>query len=103
MKTKKLVKDQSHPNGGWFNDKEREYQINVIPHNMEKYMCFSLRHQLTFIDSMQFMSSSLANLVGNLGRESFKYTGQVFQGEKLELMTRKGVYPYDYMEFFEQF
>ena len=77
--------------------------INVIPCNMEKYMAFMLGQHLVFIDSFQFMSSSLSNLVNNLPAEAFKHTGQVFQGEKLSLMTKKGVYPYDYMNSFEKF
>ena len=83
--------------------KKREMSINVIPCNMEKYMSFMLGQHLVFIDSFQFMSSSLSNLVNNLPAEAFKHTGQVFQGEKLSLMTKKGVYPYDYMNSFEKF
>ena len=83
--------------------KKHEMSINVIPCNMEKYMAFMLGQHLVFIDSFQFMSSSLSNLVNNLPAEAFKHTGQVFQGEKLSLMTKKGVYPYDYMNSFEKF
>ena len=83
--------------------KKHEMSINVIPCNMEKYMAFMLGRHLVFIDSFQFMSSSLSNLVNNLPAEAFKHTGQVFQGEKLSLMTKKGVYPYDYMNSFEKF
>ena len=82
---------------------KREMSINVIPCNMEKYMAFMLGRYLLFIDSFQFMSSSLCNLVNNLPAEAFKYTGQVFQGEQLSLMKKKGVYPYDYMNSFEKF
>ena len=78
-------------------------RINVIPCNMEKYMAFMLGPHLVFIDSFQFMSSSLSNLVNNLPAEAFKHTEQVFQGEQLSLMTKKGVYPYDYMNSFEKF
>ena len=87
-------------------DKEgnkHEMSINVIPCNMEKYMAFMLGWNLVFIDSFQFMSSSLSNLVNNLPDEAFKHTEQVFQGEQLSLMTKKGVYPYDYMNSFEKF
>ena len=82
---------------------KREMSINVIPCNMEKYMAFMLGRYLLFIDSFQFMSSSLSNLVNNLPAEAFKYTGQVFQGEQFSLMKKKGVYPYDYMNSFEKF
>ena len=49
------------------------------------------------------MSSSLDKLVNNLPKESFKHTSQVFNDEKPDLMIRKGVYPYDYMDSFEKF
>ena len=42
------------------------------------------------------MGSSLDRLANNLPAEAFKYTSEVFQGEKLTLITKKGVYPYDY-------
>ena len=80
-----------------------QMNINAIPNNMEKYMAFMLGNHLTFLDSFQFMSSSLEKLVSNLPRESLKYTSQRFKGTKLDLMVRKGVYPYDYMDSFDKF
>ena len=127
--------------------------INAIPNNMEKYMAFMLGNHLTFIDSFQFMSSSLENLVKNMtkcgkcdtcnpgkcikrsinseGRiiqhktsfpcgecincknsvkacikpnyDNLIYTSKKFKGKKLDLMARKGVYPYDYMDSFDKF
>ena len=85
------------------NGKEIKMDINAIPNNMEKYMAFMLGNHLTFIDSFQFMSSSLDKLVSNLPAEALKYTNKRFQKEKFNLMTRKGVYPYDYMDSFEKF
>ena len=82
---------------------EKQMDINAIPNNMEKYMAFMLGNHLTFIDSFQFMSSSLDKLVSNLPAEALKYTNKKFKGKKFELMTRKGVYPYDYMDSFEKF
>ena len=80
-------------------------KINAIPNNMEKYMAFMLGNSLVFLDSFQFMSSSLEKLVSNIPRESLKYTctSQVFEGQELDLMARKGVYPYDYMDSFNKF
>ena len=66
-------------------------------------MAFILGKHLKFIDSFQFMSSSLESLVKNISPCDMKYTLQEFQNEKLELMKRKGVYPYDYMDHFEKF
>ena len=95
-----IVKKKAHVDK---KGKKHEMSINVIPCNMEKYLAFMLGQHLVFIDSFQFMSSSLSNLVNNLPAEAFKHTGQVFQGEQLSLMTKKGVYPYDYMNSFEKF
>ena len=67
--------------------KEKQMNINAIPNNMEKYMAFMLGNHLTFIDSFQFMSSSLEKLVSNLPKESIKYTSKKFKGEKLNLMA----------------
>ena len=83
--------------------KDMQMNINAIPNNMEKYMAFMLGNHLVFLDRFQFMSSSLEKLVSNLPRQSFKYTSQVFEGEELDLMVRKGVHPYDYMDSFDKF
>ena len=79
-----------------------QMNINAIPNNMEKYMAFMLGNHLTFLDSFQFMSSSLEKLVSNLPKELLKYTSQTFKNEKLDLMSKKGVYPYDFMDSFEK-
>ena len=78
--------------------------INVIPNNIEKYMAFMLGKHLVFIDSLQFMSSSLNKLVSNLPNDTFKYTSEEIQNDKkLKLMRQKGVCPYDYMDSFNGF
>ena len=95
-----IVKKHTYKNN---KGEDIQMSINAIPNNMEKYMAFMLGNHLTFIDSFQFMSSSLDKLVSNLPRESFKYTSKEFKDEKFNLMTRKGVYPYDYMNSFDKF
>ena len=47
--------------------------------------------------------TSLDKLVSNLPKEAFKYTSEEFIGKKFDLMSQKGVYPYDYMDCFEKF
>ena len=69
---------------------DEHLKINAIPDNMEKYM---LGNHLNFIDSFQFMSSSLDKLISNLPKEDLKYTSDEFTGKKLSLMSQKGVYP----------
>ena len=99
-------------------------ELSVIPLNMEKYMSFSIkskklcwdrkakdyipksRFDLRFIDSFQFLSSSLSTLVENLKQEGlrkFKYLKQEVEDENLELLTRKGVYPYSYIDSWKKF
>ena len=56
-----------------------------------------------FIDSMQFMNSSLDKLVKNLSDEDFKCLVEEFGSEKLELLKQKDAYPYEYMNSFERF
>ena len=41
-------------------------KIDVIPNGLEKYMVSIFNKNLVFIDSMQFMNSSLKKLVENL-------------------------------------
>ena len=82
---------------------KQDLNINAIPNNMEKYMAFMLGNHLTFIDSFQFMSSSLDKLVSNLPKDDLIYTSKVFKGKRLNLMSQKGVYPYDFMDSFEKF
>ena len=82
---------------------ECQMDINCIPNNMEKYMAFMLGKHLLFLDSFQFMSSSLDNLTKNLPDDAFIFTQQEFTGEQFNLMKQKGTYPYDYMDSFQKF
>ena len=50
-----------------------ELNKSVVTNGLEKYMTFFLNKNLVFIDSMQFMNSSLDKLVKNLSNEDFKY------------------------------
>ena len=96
-----------------------EGNIKCIPNNEEKYISFSkdivvgeyvnkkgekveVKHEIRFLDSFKFMASSLEGLVGNLGLEKLIETRKEF-GEKAELLSRKGIYPYDYMNGIKKF
>ena len=83
--------------------KNQPLTINAIPNNLEKYMAFMLGKHLTFIYSFQFMGSSLDKLVNNMKKDNLIYTSEAFKGKKLDLMSKKGVYPYDFMDSFEKF
>ena len=57
---------------------------------------FFLNKNLVFIDSMQFMNSSLDKLVKNLSDKNFKSLIEEFGSKNLELLKQKGTYPYEY-------
>ena len=72
-----------------------DVKIDVIPNRLEKYMAFFLNKNLVFIESMQFMNSSLDKIVRNLSDADFKYLTEEFLSENLELLKEKGAYPYE--------
>lgn len=87
-------------------------QIDVIAQNTEKFITFAFNN-IAFKDSFSFLSSSLDKLVkltkyedGKKRREwdkRFKYSNRnknVSTKEDLDLLTEKGVYPYDYFDDF---
>ena len=59
--------------------------------------------KVSFIDSVQFLCSSLDSLVKNLNKDDFKYLSKEFDNNVLDLVKRKGFYPYEYMSDFEKF
>ena len=94
-------------------------ELNCIPSTEEKYISFSkkikvdeyrsrrtgemvsLNFEIRFIDSFKFLQTSLANLVGNLQPDDFQNTKEIMK-DNVELLTRKGVYPYDYVSSLEK-
>ena len=66
-------------------------------------MDFTINNNLVFIDSMEFMNSNLNKLVKSLSDNDFKNSSQEFGGDLLQLVKKKGVYPYEYMESFKKF
>ena len=96
-----------------------EGNIDCIPNNEERYISFTkslqvgsytnkkgetkpLHHQIRFIDSFKFMAASLDKLVNNLPKDDFNNLKRYYTGDKLSLLTRKGVYPYEYMNSLEK-
>ena len=59
-------------------------KVDVIPNGLEKYKAFAINRSLVFIDSMQFMKSSLDSLVKNLMDENFGYLYEELNGECLK-------------------
>jgi hypothetical protein len=76
---------------------------NPIAQTLDKYMTFSIG-RCKFLDSMQFLNSSLEKLADNLrtgGEDKFKHFNEGFQGSSDELlsdMRRKGVFPYEWYD-----
>ena len=69
-----------------------------------KCMSFRINNKFSFIDSFQFLISLLDSLVKNLGKDDFKYFSQEFDNNVLDLVKRKGFYPYEkYMSDFGKF
>ena len=75
-------------------------KIKIIGQSLEKYMTVSWGYNIVFKDSFQFMAASLETLAQNLlaaGKDKFAEMKHQFRQEgdaKLDLLLRKGVYPY---------
>lgn len=87
-------------------------RINLIPKNKEKYISFTKFFpidaenvaQLKFLDSFNFLSSGLDNLVKTLDPTDFTYLRSFYKDDKLfDLVRRKGVYCYDYINSRERY
>ena len=86
-------------------------RINLIPKNKEKYISFTkfvpLDYQnvaqLKFIDSFNFLSSSLDNLVKTLDSADFVNLKSFFKDSSFDLVCKKGVYCYDYIDSWERY
>ena len=76
--------------------------IQCIPNKLEQYISFTIGN-LRFIDSFQFMAESLDKLSSNLKRDNFKHTALQCPVDKLHLLPRKGVIPYEYWDSIERF
>ena len=101
--------------------------IDCIPNNEEKYISFSKKiqvgtyskkaldadgdvfyeqkpiyHTIRFIDSFKFMATSLEKLANNLPEDDIINLSLYYSGDKFNLLARKGVYPYEYMDSLEK-
>ena len=81
-----------------FNELDKfDVKFKVIPNGLEKYMTFFLNKNLVFIDSMQFMNSSLDKLAKNLSDQDFKNLIEEFGSKNLQLL-KQVLYEYDSFE-----
>ena len=81
---------------------EQDGNLSCIPNNKEKYISFSWR-QFVFKDSAEFLLASLEKLVNANPKESFVLTREHYSQDEFNLLFRKGVYPYEYMDSWERF
>ena len=81
--------------------KFKDAKLTCIAQNTERYVSFSLGG-LRFIDSFQFLTSSLETLVEDLGKDGIDafphFSSEFPRNDRAKLLLRKGVYPYDYMD-----
>ena len=98
-----------------------EGEINCIAKTEEKYISFTkqitvdeffskktqeifyIKRQIRFIDSFQFMQSSLEKLSKNLDPDEMCVLKRFFKDEEeRKLLERKGVFPYDWFDSLEK-
>jgi hypothetical protein len=94
-------------------------KLKCIPSNEEKYISFSkevivdnyinkegkevlVKRELRFLDSFRFMASSLDALSKNLEDEQCGEMAKHYGGEQFQLLRKKGVYPYEYIDSIER-
>ena len=95
---KKYVEHHGEDGSVSFDDME------VRPKNSEKYFQFQIGN-LRFLDSFQFLSTSLEALVSLLlksGKNNFVHT-TAHLGTDDDIIFAKGVYPYSYVDSCEKF
>ncbi len=81
-------------------------KVSLLPINKEKYISFTLNDsgdthiKIRFIDSLRFLGASLDELASTLNINDLKILKKEFRNldnEKFQLLTRKGVFCYDYI------
>ncbi|EZA47751.1 hypothetical protein X777_15518, partial [Ooceraea biroi] len=96
-----------------------EGTIELLPINKEKYISFTKNVEekinrknsrdrnikLRFIDSLRFLDSSLDKLSSFLNKDKLRIVRSEFSklsGDNFDLLTRKGVFPYEYVDCAEK-
>ncbi|CAB4019693.1 uncharacterized transposon-derived, partial [Paramuricea clavata] len=95
-----------------------EGYINCIPKTDEKYISFSKRIpmetielddgektlclEMRFLDSYKFTLASLDSLANMLGEDEFKTLESQMEHSGIELLKRKGVFPYEFMTDYDK-
>ena len=99
-------------------EKFNKEDIECIAQSKEKYISFGVKINVSiptkdkevtkkvtirFLDSFRFMANSLDALSKNLSDNDCKNLRRYYDGDKFDLMRRKGVYPYEYMDSWGRF
>jgi len=93
-----------------------EGQVGILPIAKEKYISFTKSVQniadngknnvkLRFIDSYKFLNTSLDKLASFLNKDKLRILQREFcnlLAENFNLLTRKGIFPYDYIDCIEK-
>ena len=95
-------------------------KLKCIPNNEEKYISFSKKikvreftdekgklkevwREIRFIDSVRFQSETLDKLSKNLNNDQCKNVAQYYSGKQFDLLRKKGVYPYEWVDSIKKF
>jgi hypothetical protein len=80
----------------------KKLKVECIAKGMEDYIMFKVRKPhawaIRFIDSCQFLQASLDHLVNVLPKNAFIASKQFLPAEHFDLLARKGVFMYDYVD-----
>ena len=66
-------------------------------------MSIIVNRHITFIDSLQFFKGSSDSHASNLKDGDFEHLTSEFGIDKLEILKRKDVYPYEWVDSYEKF
>ena len=85
---------------------ENVYKIKALPKNMEQFRCIEI-NKLCLYDSFQLLPDSLDKLVNNLKKSNhsfdiLKQSNLAKNDVQFEMLTRKGVFPYEYASSLEK-
>ena len=87
------------------NEVGNENKLDLLSRTTENYIAITYGtyySKLVFLDSYRFLQKSLADVAKSMIPEDFKITNEYFEKDKCKLITRKGVYPYEYVDSLER-
>ncbi|KAF4529783.1 hypothetical protein B566_EDAN018051 [Ephemera danica] len=79
----------------------KDIKVTALPLTSENLISFSIKPkdgiEIRFVDTFRFMSTSLESLANNFPSDKFVSVEKTFGTENLDLLRRKGVFCYDYI------